>query len=201
MKVAAVFAVPLLLALQAPDFEALKKSAEAVESVPKAISIVVGNCDAEDIGDRIDCQENVKKQKKELMGKRLYLYLGAVEATQLKYEGERSDGKVRVVWTAPIFDAGRGLALTVGKPSKVSAAGGLVIRPTILDGKLADGILDSEIPRLVRTGQVAVELVGKFKSPWALSGKGRKMQGAEFAPDAIRLSNARTGKTLLVAKL
>lgn len=201
MKVAAVLTVPLLLALQAPDFEALKKSAEAVESVPKAISVVVGNCDTEDIGEKIDCQENVKKQKQELMGKRLYLYLGAVEASQLKYEGERGGGKVRVVWTAPIYDAGRGLALTVGKPQKVSAAGNLVIRPALLDGKLADGILDSEIPRLVRTGQVAVELVGKFKAPWALSGKGRKFQGAEFDPEAVRLTHARTGKTLLVAPL
>lgn len=200
MKVAAVLAVPFLLALQAPDFEALKKSAETVESVPRAISVVVGNCDTDDIGERIDCQENVKKQKKELMGKRLYLYLGAVEASQLKYEGERG-GKVRVVWTAPIYDAGRGLALTVGKPQKVSASGNLVIRPALLDGKLGDGILDSELPRLVRTGQVAVELVGKFKSPWALSGKGRKFQGAEFDPEAVRLSHARTGKTLLVAKL
>ncbi len=201
MNAATLCAVPLLLTLQAPDFEALKKSAEPVESVPKAINIVVGNCDSEDVGERIDCQENVKQQKKALLGKRLYLYLGAVEASQLKYEGQRGNGKVRVVWTAPIYDAGRGLALTVGKPSKVSKAGGLIIRPALIDGELAGGILDSEIPRLIRTGQVAVELVGKFKAPWTLNGKGRKLQGAEFAPDAIRLTNARTGKTLLVADL
>lgn len=198
---AAFFAVPLLVALQAPDFEALKKSAEPVESVAKAISIVVGNCDAEDIGDRVDCQENIKKAKKDYVGKRVYVYLGAIDPSQLKYEGDRGNGKVRVVWTAPIYDAGRGLALTLGKPTKVSPAGGLVIRPAILDGKLPDDIMDSEIPRLIRTGQLAVEVVGKFKSPWALSGKGRKFQGAEFTPDAIRLTNARTGKTVMVTKL
>lgn len=197
----AALSLPLLFASQSPDFEALKKGAEPVESVPRAISIVVGNCDTEDIGEQIDCRENVQKQKKALMGKRLYLYLGAVEPSQLKFEGNRGKGTVRVVWTAPIYDAGRGLALTVGKPHSVSSAGNLVIRPALLDGKLADGILDSELPRLIRTGMVAVELVGKFKAPWTLSGKGQKFQGAEFAPEAVRLTNARTGKTLLVARL
>jgi hypothetical protein len=201
VNVAAALFVPLLLSTQTPDFEGLKKGAEAIESIPRALSVIVGNCDTEDIGEQIDCRENVKKQRQGLLGKRVYLYLGPIEASQLKYEGDRGKGIVRVVWTAPIYDAGSGLALTVGKPQSVSSAGNLVIRPALLDGKLGEGILDSELQRLIRTGMVSVELIGKFKGPWTLKGKGQTFQGAELTAEAVRLTNARTGKTLLVARL
>lgn len=194
-------ALPLALVLSASyDFETAKKKAGTVKTVGKAISVVVGNCNSDDMGERYDCQENMKKARKDFMGKRLYLYLGTVEANQLQFEGDHK-GKVRVVWTAPIYDAGRGLALTLGKPQRVSPRGTLVIRPAILDGDLGEGVLDSEIPRLIRTGQVAVELVGSFEAPWKLSGKGRTYQGASFGAEAVRLTHARTGKTLMVAKL
>ncbi len=194
-------ALPLTLLLGAAyDFDAAKKKAGEVESVAKAVSVLVGNCETEDMGERYDCQENMKKARKDYAGKKVYLYLGAVEATQLQFEGARG-GKTRVVWTAPIYDAGRGLALTLGKPQKVSPRGTLVIRPAILDGDLGEGIMDSEIPRLIRTGQIAVELVGSFEEPWKLVGAKRTFQGASFGAEAVRLTHARTGKTLLVAKL
>lgn len=180
-------------------FDALKAKSKEVDSLAKALAAIVGDCgDVEDFGNKIDCRENMKKAKKEWRGKRVYVYLGAAERGAMKFEGERGDG-VRVIWF-PIYDAGRNLALTVGKPTKVNSRGNLTIRPTLIDGKLPSSVFTKDMARLIRTQNVAIEVIGTFGRPWKKSGKGRTYKGVEFNLEAVRLIHARNGKTLVVSK-
>jgi hypothetical protein len=196
--IAAVLPVVLSLSFAAPDFDAAKAKALEPESLPKALAAIVSDCSSGDHGEQYDCRENMKAARKKLMGKDVYAYI-TPELNQIKYDGERGS-KVRVLWFG-LYDAGGGLALSVGKPHKVSARGTMVIRPTFLDGELASGVMANDIKRLARTGNIGVEVIGRFKGAWKLRGKGQSFQGVEMKGRLVRLINSRNGKTLMVAKL
>lgn len=191
----APLAAVLVLALAPPSFDAMKQKAVAVDSLPKALTALVGRCDDGDPIENAECRDNLKTQRKALQGKRVYLFLGAPEVGKLRLEGERG-AKMRLLWT-PIHDAGNGLALTVGAPSRVNARGNLVIATKVIDAVPAPGVLSSEVQRLLRIGQLNVEVVGRFGKPWRLSHKGQPVEGVAFEVDAIRFSHARTGKPVL----
>jgi hypothetical protein len=188
-------ALPLLLATtSSEEFDAMKSKSKEVESLGKVLSYIVGECNSDDMGERYDCQENMKKASKTWKGKQVYVYLGAAEKGALRWEGERGNGKSRMIWF-PIYDAGRGLALTVGMPTKVNSRGNLEIRPTLIDSTLPGSVMASDLKRGVRTQNIAIEIIGSFGKAWNKKGK----KGVSFKLKAVRLINARNGKTLMVA--
>lgn len=188
-------AAALLLLLAPPSFDALKKKAGTLESLPKTVTALVGRCEDGDAFENQECEQNMKAQRKALDGKRVYLFLGPPEIDKLRFEGERGS-KMRLLWT-PIHDAGNGLALTMGTPRRLSAKGNIIIPTKVIDAVPAPGVLTSEVQRLVRIGQLNVEVVGRFHKPWTLSGKGKRIDGVAFDLEAIRFSHARTGKPVL----
>jgi hypothetical protein len=183
----------LVIALAAPGFDAQKSSAAAVESIPKAISVLVGDCSKAEFEDAIACEENVKKDQDALRKKPAYFYLGVPNEGLLRFEGMKGT-KARFLWT-PVHDA-RGLALTVGKPDKLDKSGRPVMKLFVVDVALADGVLESDVQRAIRTGNIAIELVADFDKTWALGAAESQVRGVSVKPRAIRFMNAKNGKPI-----
>lgn len=183
----------LLLALAAPSFDGVKKQSAPLESIPKAISTLVGDCSSAEFEDAIACEENVKKDQAALRQKSAYAYLGVPREGLLKFEGMKGD-KARFLWT-PIHDA-RGLALSIGKPDKLDKGGNPVLKLFVVDVTLADGVLEGDVQRAIRKGNVAIELVGDFEKVWTLGAGEKQVRGVSMKPRAVRFTNAKNGKPI-----
>jgi hypothetical protein len=180
--------------LVAAPFDTLKKDAVSLDRPAQAIAVLVGACDGGDGTVNGECLENTKDLKDKVTGKRVALDLGGGYETLLTYEGRR-DGKARFVW-APLYDVGNGLALTVGKPQKISSDGNVVIGKRPIDGVSPDEYMDLDLRRLASTGQVGIRLIGKFAKTWTMSGGGKTVRGVLFEAEATQLYHARTGAVL-----
>lgn len=187
LLVAAIAAAP-------PTFDALKKDAVVLERPAQAIAVLVGACDGGDGTVSGECLENTKELKDKVAGKRVTVDLGAGYDQLLSY-ASRNNGKARFVW-APLYDVGNGLALTVGRPQKINDTGNVVINKRPIDGLSPDEFTDLDLRRLCATGQVGIQLVGKFAKPWTMSGGGKTVRGVPLEVEAMRLYHARTGATL-----
>ena len=72
--------------------------------------------------------------------------------------------------------------------------------PAPIPSEAGDPSKTRDMERLIRTQNVAIEVIGTFGQPWSKRGKGRTYKGVEFKPQAVRLIHARNGKTLIVSK-
>jgi hypothetical protein len=178
-----------------PTFDGLTKDAVALDRPAQAIAVLVGACDGGDGTVSGECLENTKELKDKVAGKRVSLDLGAGYDQLLSYAHRGGNGKARFVW-APLYDVGNGLALTVGRPQKISESGNVVIGKRPIDGDSPEEYTDLDLRRLAATGQVGIQLVGKFGKPWTMSGGGKTVRGVPLEVEAMRLYHARTGKTL-----
>lgn len=188
----------LIVAAKPPvNFEALKASAEVLEKPGAATAALVGECSEEDPELQIQCQANVTTARKDHASKRYYVDLGAGHQDLLEFEGLRGS-TARFLWV-PQYDPGNGMPLTGAKPGALNKDGWPVLKKKVLDGAAPQGVLPSDLTRLARLGQINIELVGRFGKTWALSQRGKKVQGVVFEIQAVRLSQARTGETLIEA--
>ncbi|MBN2361428.1 MAG: hypothetical protein JXR83_18395 [Deltaproteobacteria bacterium] len=185
----------LVAAKPGASFDAIKQSAEGLESPSQAISAIVGKCDEQDPEMQIKCLDNLKKSGEQHKGKRYYLDLGSGHQELLEFEGIHG-GKARFLWV-PMYDPGTGQPLTAQKPAKLNASGWPVLQKKVIDGKLPAGTSAGDLQRLARLGQVNIELVGKFDKAWELGGRDQKVRGVVFKIEGLRLAQARTGETLL----
>lgn len=186
-----------LTALAAPPstFDDQKKAALTVERLASTVASLVGVCPDGLMADEFaECQANIGKAGKRFEGKKVYLYLGGGQEQFLSF-GKNEGDKARLVW-APIIDLGNGLALTLGKPQKLSAQGSVVVAKQPFDGASDPDLEASDLQRALATGQVGIELIGRFGKPWQLNGK-EPVRGVAFEVSAIRFSHTRTGKTLV----
>ena len=175
-------------------FDSAKKGAFALEHPANAIAVLVGACDAGGGAVNGECLENTKELKDKVTAKRVFIDLGKGYETLLSWGG-RPTGKPRFVW-GPLFDPSNGLALTVGKPQKISDAGNVVVAKRPIDGTSPDELTDLDMQRLATTGMLGIQIVGKFGKTWSLTGGGKSVKGVQFEVEALRLYNARTGATV-----
>lgn len=198
MLVPVALALPLLAA--APAFDDAKAKATPVESLKKTVSALVGDCSGADFETAIECQENLQAEAKKLRKGTYSVYFGPGNESLVRYEGLKG-GKPRLILT-PMFDAGGGHALTVGKPTRLDKGSGTpVVKVLVLDGEFADGVMESDLNRALRLGMVGVEMVGRFDASWSLNAKDKVVQGVTFKPTAIRFTNARSGKAIVDVKV
>ncbi len=191
-----LFVVALALAAAASPFDEAKKSAVVVERLPSTVAALVGVCPDGLLPDELaECKENLASAAKNWAGKKIYLNFGVVDPAFLGFVTKSSD-KAKLTW-APLLDLGNGLALTVGKPDKLSDKGNVVVARQPFEGPSDPELLASDLERAVKTGQVAVEVVGVFGKPWQLKGKGQIVRGVPLQPSAVRFSHSRSGKVLL----
>jgi len=177
------------------NFDEAKKNAMVLERPAAAIASISGACEVKDGAVSGECLENNKLTKDQYVGKRVTFALGHGYEQLLSFGGRPDGVKTRFVW-APLFDVGNGLALTVGKPEKVSASGGVVVGKRPIDGISPEDYTDTDLGRLASTGQLGIEIVGKFGKPWTMNGSGKTVRGVSFEVEAFRLYNARNGKTV-----
>lgn len=180
----------LLMLTSASHFDGMKNRAEEVQSLRKTVTTILGVCDAGDVFEKQECKQTLKARRaKFVTGKSFYLYMGAQEQG-LASDGVRK-GKSRLLWT-PVLDVGDGVAITIAKPKRISKRGGVVVPTKVLDVSLENDFTHDKVNRLIRTGQLSVELVGTFGRTWKM----RRQQGVIFQPKGIRFSHARTGETV-----
>lgn len=188
--------ITLALALLAapPSFEAAKAQAKVLERPAQAVAAMVGACEV--VGGAIsgECLENTKGLKEEVAGKKVALDLGSGYDTLLSFGG-RNGNETRFVW-GPLYDVGNGLALTVGKPQKISDSGNVVVGKRPIDGRSPDDLMDADLRRLASTGALGIEIVGRFGKTWNMSGGGKAVKGISFEVEALRLYNVRSGATV-----
>ncbi|MDP2340686.1 MAG: DUF6066 family protein [Deltaproteobacteria bacterium] len=188
--------VAVALATAASPFDDAKKSATAVDRLASTVAALVGVCpDGLIIDELQECQKNLATAAKNFAGKKVYVYFGAIEPAFLAFESKTGD-RAKLVW-APLLDLGNGLALTVGKPDKLSDKGNVVVSRKPFEGASDPELLDSDLERAVKTGQVGVEVVATFGKPWQLNGKGQIVRGVPLQLSALRFFHSRTGKPLL----
>ncbi|MEW5850567.1 MAG: DUF6066 family protein [Myxococcota bacterium] len=187
-----------LLTLLATDaFDAAKAKATEVESLQKLLDAYTAPCHATDPLEQQDCDKRAKTAQAAFKGKTLYLNLGNVGLERLLEPLDASPGKGAVLIT-PIFDGGSGVALTFAKPQKLDKDGNVVVSRVPVEGTLSDDtLMASDVKRLVRTGQLGLEIIFTVKGPWEIKRKGGEpVRGLEISPSAFRFSNRRTGKPL-----
>jgi hypothetical protein len=187
----------VIAAKPAVDFEALKSQAEVLEKPASTTAALVGECSEEDPELQLQCQANVTTARKDHAAKRYYVDLGAGHQDLLAFEGLHGSS-ARFLWV-PLFDPGNGFPLSGARPDSLTKDGWPVLKKKVLDGAAPKGVLASDLTRLVRLGQVNIEIVGRFGKTWALPHQGKKVQGVVFEIQAVRLSQARSGETLIEA--
>lgn len=199
MHLAALSMLSLIAAAPKVDFDAQKSAATELTRPEKALAAIIGNCNQQDPEMQMQCQDNVKQARKQYLGKSFYIDLGAGHQDMLQFEGLHR-GQGRFLWV-PMYDAGRGIALTTTKPRKLNKNGWPVLKKLVIDGPMPSGTMASDLRRAAMLGQVNIELVGRFARPWSLRHKGKAVQGVVFKARAIRFSEARTGKVIFDARL
>jgi hypothetical protein len=196
-----MFSVVVALSLwsAATPYEDLRARAVAVDRLPSTVAALVGVCpDGLMVDELEECRKNLGTAARAWAGRSVVVALGAVEPPFIAFAGRAGDD-VKLVWT-PLVDLGNALALTVGRPEKLSAQGAIVVARRPYVGRPTDStLLDSDIERAARAGNIAVELVGTFGKPWQLQGAGKTVRGIAFVPTAIRFLHVRTGKVLVEA--
>lgn len=193
----AAFALAVLVASAPPaSFDDQKKAAVPVARLASTVASLVGVCPDGLFADELaECQQNLGKAGKAFTGKQVYLNLGGGLEQFLSFESKSGD-RARLVW-APLVDLGNGLALTLGKPQKLSDAGTVVVARQPFEGFSDPELLDSDLQRAIKTGQVGIELIGTFGKPWELKGKDGVVRGVAFEAKSLRFFHTRTGKVLV----
>jgi hypothetical protein len=158
------------------------------------VNAILEVCENGNVLDQQDCRRVMKNEAKKVKGKLLYLDLGSDMQELLRFEKIRGD-KARFLWT-PMWDPGHGRPITIGRPLKLRADGGPIMKLKVLDGKVEPGTLSSDLSRAASTGNINVEIVGTFSKTWRLRKGGKTTEGVMFKLKGVRLSHARTGKTL-----
>ncbi len=188
--------VAIALAAAAAPFDDIKKTAQPVERLPSTVAALVGVCpDGLMVDELEECKKNLSTAAKTYAGKKIYINLGIIEPSFLTFESRDLD-TAKLVW-APLLDLGNGLAITVGKPDKLSDKGNIVVARRPFSGATDPELSDSDLQRAVKTGQVGVEVVGTFGKPWQLNGKDKIVRGVPLELTALRFYHTRTGKVLV----
>jgi hypothetical protein len=190
--------IVLFLALMSPasGYDDMRVRATVVDRLASTVAALVGTCPDGLLADELEeCRKNLGTAAKAWAGRPVVVALGAVEPGFLSV-GSWTAAGITLVWT-PLFDLGNELALTIGRPEKLSPTGSIVVARRPFRGHGDPGLSDTDLQRAVKAGNVAVELVGTFGKPWQLQGAGRTVRGIAFQPSAIRFLHVRTGKVLV----
>jgi hypothetical protein len=189
-------AVALALFSAATPYDDVRAKAASVERLSSTVAALVGVCpDGLMVDELEECKKNLGTAAKQWAGKTVVVNVGAVDPQFMSF-ASRDAETAKLVW-APLLDLGNELALTLGRPEKLSASGTIVVARRPFVGASDPMLMDSDLQRAANTGNVMVEMVGTFGKPWQLQGGGKIVRGLSFEPTAIRFLHARTGKVLV----
>jgi hypothetical protein len=180
----------------APDGFARAKAAAVVpEHLNQVVASIVGACPDGLMADELEaCQKNLAAAKDVVQGKTTWVQLAS--ASPIVLEKRSADGHIRLAYS-PLVDVGNGFAITVGAPLKASPAGTVVVATKPVEGTSDKDLQGSDIERAIRTQQVGIEAVVKFKNKWQLNSAKGPLRGVAVEVVAIRFFHTRTNQTIL----
>jgi hypothetical protein len=120
--------------------------------------------------DRSGCEKEAKKYRKTKFGKIYRLELDDIQE-QLHFAGWDRRKKAFRVHLTPFFGE-RGLALTMGKPSRLNSDGFPILKNIPIWVALPKGETEFMFKRRLERGMLRLELVFKAGKPWGLRGRG-----------------------------
>lgn len=178
-----------------PAWEALRARAQPLDGLSGFLDRYLGRCPPSD--ERRECLLKAKRERDELTGKLFYVRVDGDVARLLQPDRFDPEAGELTLQLTPFFDAS-GLALTEGKPLGLDAQGRPRIAQIPLVARLSPEEDAKDVERLLRTGQVRLELVFKPAGSWSLPAKGKAeaLEGVRASLLGIRLANGRTGETL-----
>ena len=169
-------------------FDAVRRQAERLDSLPAFLERYVGAC--RDVYTRADCERNVASARRAFQGKKLFARVGDGAAELMRARSEGGRFRIELV---PFIDGG-GLALTHGAPLRQDDRGRPVIGLVVLQGELSPSIGDLEFQSPFRTGNVEMEVVFEVQGTWKMKRRdGGYYEGVKARFLALRLVDPRTG--------
>lgn len=190
-----VLVCPVARAEAPKDFAEARDRAKPLDGLTAFLDRYIGNCD--DPFEKSTCQGNVKKARGEMDGKSYYLILDDGASKMLRPGGYNPNTQEFRFDLTPFFDGG-GRALTHGAPNGQDAEGRVRLPIIPLFAKLPLDWMPMDMERLLRTGNVKLQIIFKPQGVWMLKGKdGRTTQeGVKAKFLGVRLTHARNGTDL-----
>jgi hypothetical protein len=170
-------------------FEALRRQAEPLESLPGFVSRYVGEC--RDPAAREACEAGVRAARRAAHG-RLFATVVSEQARRLVRVERRGAGH-RFLFT-PFLDA-EGYGLTHGEP-RLDGSGRPAVGLIAVDA--APGVEEAAIDAALRTGRIELEILFRPEGAWKLRRRGEPgfLEGVRARFAAVRLVDGRTGAEL-----
>lgn len=174
-------------------FARLRDQARPVASLTTFLDKYVGGCAKE----AKKCSGAVRKFRSQADAETHYLILDDKVAQLMRPAGFNPATREFNIEITPFFEAG-GRALTEGAPRGQDAQGRPRIPLMRLVAKLPNDWMPMDMDRLLRTGNVRVQLVFKTQGVWSLPGtrRGERLEGVKAKMLAVRLTNRRNGDQL-----
>lgn len=168
-------AVALLahVAAAAPSYSAQSSSARLVTNLGRFLESFLGDCSSDNPDfDKASCEESAARFRSDAEGK---LHRIEIESPseQLHFAGWDEKRKAFRMHLTPFF-AERGFALTVGKPTGLSAEGLPTMKNLPIWIKLPPDAEEAQFKRQLERGGVRLEILFEPKKPWVLKQKGGK---------------------------
>lgn len=184
--------VPLVLAMVAAGvpYATHRDDAEPVPNLGRFLEAYLGDCVSDEPSfDKKGCLQAAAAVQREKNG-RLLVFEVPDPSSLIQLKGfDRQRGAYRVELT-PFFSE-RALAMSAGKPKKLTPDGLPIVRNVPLSVKMPDGETEFSFKRKLERAQVTVEILFKPRSPWLLKPKGQpEMRGVAVDLVGIRLTQS-----------
>jgi hypothetical protein len=186
----------LLAALVSTPYDRVRDSAQAVSNLGRFLEEYVGDCEHDAPGfDRKGCEAKAKDAREKYRGRTLLLELEGGSDQISVAEFDQTKGMFRVHLT-PFFSE-RGLGLSVGKPSRLTAEGYPVVKNVPIWVKLPKDESEFIFRRDLERGNVRIELLVRPQRAWVMKAKsGEVVRGAEVALAGVRVYGSRGSAVL-----
>lgn len=186
----------LLLVVMPGSYKTERESAERVPNLGRFLESYLGDCMSDDPSfDKKGCLAEAARVQKEKNGKvHVFEVPDATTMFQLK-SFDSAKGVYRVAVT-PFFSE-RALAMSVGKPTKLTADGLPIVKNVPLSVKMPAGETEFSFKRRLERGHVTVEIMFKPRAPWTMKPKGQPpLRGLSVDLVGIRLTQS-PGETVI----
>ena len=179
-----------MLVVGAPSYPSLRSSAERIPSIGRFLESYVENCESNEIEfDRQGCMDRFKANQRKFRDRLLLLEVEdpSDRLTFAEYEPSRQAYRLHL---APLFSE-RALALSIGKPVRMTDEGYPVVKNIPIWVKLPAGESDFSFRRQLERGMVRLEILFRPKGTWQLAKSGHVVRGVEGALVGIRVQTER----------
>ncbi|MEQ8272233.1 MAG: DUF6066 family protein [Deltaproteobacteria bacterium] len=174
----------------APSYESLASEATPVNNLGRYLEDYLGDCDHDTPGfDKKGCESKQQTVQKQKNGDLIKIVVDDVR-DQLSFAGWDDRKRAYRLHLTPLFPE-RDVALTVGKPRRLTADGRPILKNIPLWVELPKGEADFAFRRRLERGMVRLELLVRPKGPWKKAKGDETLRGLEVKLVGLRLLPAR----------